>query len=133
MPTLAEGQAVTYCATDILWPDRPPEAAEHAKHSCRLKVARELAASLADGDYYTIRLVESEEPENPTDWWAHGPEPVVRFVVRADIRRVEMFHVRMMVPPDPYESMTMPVLARTAGGELVRRVRDRLVRSWRRA
>lgn len=126
MATFAEGQAETYCASDILSPDRPPEAGEYAREGCRLMVARELAATLADGNYYTIRLVEREEPYEPHEWHRMGgPPDAVRFTVRADIRRVESHRV-VMAAYDPLESMRMPELARMAVGEIKHRVARRL-------
>jgi hypothetical protein len=125
MNTLAEGRAATYCASDIISSDRPAEDADRRRHRCREMVARELATTLADGNYYTIRLVEGEEPY-AAPAWDYGPPRSTQFTVRADIRRVETLHVRMMAPPDPLEMMTMPELTRTATAEIARRVSRRL-------
>lgn len=125
MMKFAEGQAETYCASDVIAPDRSPEAGEYARERCRLMVARELAATLADGNYYTIRLVETEEPYVPHEWHRMGgPPDAVQFTVRADIRRVETQRV-VMAAYDPLESMRMLELTRTAIGEIGRRVARR--------
>ena len=108
-------------------PDGPGSKIEHIERSIKDRLARKLAEVLKDGQTYAVRFVKHVEQHWPEDYPSFDPWTRISGRLSVKLVTIEPYQYRQ---PAAYELMPTFKLSLSAGQELWRRVKRRLL-FWR--